>query len=144
MKAHEISSTSMKKFPTKSSGTTMAQYFDESNRSCGFRLKRRYNSLASVSKDTAVKKRVCYGWHRSSSSYASNCDESSTLQTPCSVKSIEVPPELRLPSFDADGRMQAASMKHRSDRRDYSGVSFDLNEFFDAVAHLQEDDCFVQ
>lgn len=138
MEVYDIPSTTVKKFQTKSSGTTtMAPCFDEGNSRCGFRLKRRYYSCASISKDATDRKRRCFEAHRNSSCDGSDCNEP-VIRTPCTAKLIVVLPELRLPFLGDDDRMPMTRTKHRSDSMDCSSVFLNLSELFDAVADIPE------
>jgi hypothetical protein len=128
MDSDYIPSTNQKKMMPKSS---FASCIDEELPCRGFQLRRRPSSFCPISKHATKTTPDYIQLQRSVESGIDRFE--SAFRTPYTVKSLEIPPEIKLPLFDDIHQMRKVSEKKRKIRRDYSSVRVDLSNLFDAV-----------
>ena len=130
----------MKSLSPKSSSATMAPCFDKGLPCCGFRLRRKTSAFVSVSKYAANRTTDYIQLHQESVQSGIDGFEEA-FRTPCTMKSLVIPAEMKLPCFDEDDKMPTTNPENRKNRQDYSGVRVDLNKLFDDVAYTPNQIC---
>lgn len=141
MTANTTRITPVKMIPSKSPSTTLTLCLDGGLPSRGFRLRRRR------SKFTFVKVATDRTYYETTQKDGNESDEvdrwEGAFRTPVIMKSTPIPPALKLPSFDdGENHDELPSTCTRSYRRpqDFSSVRMDLNELFDSLTHVSEDE----
>jgi hypothetical protein len=132
--------TTTKKLSQKSSSATMAPCLDKGLPCCGFRLRRRPSAFVSVSKYATNRTTDYIQIHQESVKSGIDGFEFA-FRTPCTMKSLVIPAEMKLPCFDDDDKMPTTNSENRKNRQEYAGVRVNLNKLFDAVAYTPNQIC---